>query len=228
MCVCVRLPRCERTCWLQEENSDLRELLRTPAFARDSLVVRLTAQLPSRALPNHVALVSGAAADVSGVLGDARPTELGLESLFSSGARFDAKDAPFRRGLTGAVAWQDLLLSHLPPLVGFGVGPKAKTHAQAIVTPQTRTHAQSRAAAGEGMCGSGCGAQAADESRVAITKYALAAAVPGAVCCGPWRCALCCALCGTDWRPAWMGGRRGRARELERSTTQTTSPWRNC
>ena len=65
-----------------QQDTALRSFVQSALLYNDSIVTSMRAQLPTLSVPNWISLMTGAPPEISGVLGNLRVPETGLDSIF--------------------------------------------------------------------------------------------------------------------------------------------------
>lgn len=99
-------------------NPSLNALTTLPWFARDSLILNMSAQLPTISIPNWQSLVTGARPSLHGRTGNDILTPFTFDSIFTSSMSVGMKN-----GVTGDAWWSSILNGHLTPFYGDGTSP---------------------------------------------------------------------------------------------------------
>jgi hypothetical protein len=99
-------------------NAELNEFLNDPEIANNSLLLQMSAQLPSMSVPNWVTLITGAPPESTGVLGNLLVPETNFDTIF-----YEAKRFGLNRGLTGSPWFSTIVYSTLPILDGDATLP---------------------------------------------------------------------------------------------------------
>jgi hypothetical protein len=101
-----------------QTNPSLNALLTSPWFARDSLILKMSAQVPTMSVPNWQTLITGARPSLHGRTGNDILTPYTFDSIFSS-----SMSVGMQNGLSGDGWWSTLLNGHLTPFYGDGTSP---------------------------------------------------------------------------------------------------------
>ena len=99
-------------------NPSLKALTTLPWFARDSLILNMSAQLPTISIPNWQTLVTGARPSLHGRTANHILTPFTFDSIFAS-----SMSVGMRNGITGDAWWSSILNGHLTPFYGDGTSP---------------------------------------------------------------------------------------------------------
>ncbi|CAF1220543.1 unnamed protein product, partial [Didymodactylos carnosus] len=101
-----------------QTNPSLNALVTSPWFVHDSLILNMSAQLPTISIPNWQTLVTGARPSLHGRTGNDILTPFIFDSIFTSSMSVGMKN-----GITGDAWWSILLNGHLTPFYGDGTSP---------------------------------------------------------------------------------------------------------
>eukprot|EP00698_Gefionella_okellyi_P025386 TRINITY_DN9268_c0_g1_i1.p1 TRINITY_DN9268_c0_g1~~TRINITY_DN9268_c0_g1_i1.p1 ORF type:complete len:594 (-),score=147.85 TRINITY_DN9268_c0_g1_i1:88-1869(-) len=96
-------------------NPDMAALLSSTAFAEDSRVYHMQAQLPSMSVPNWLTLLTGAPPELTGTMGNLLTPETEFDSIFRQARIYDVN-----RGMTASPWMAGIVSSQLPYLQGDG------------------------------------------------------------------------------------------------------------
>lgn len=115
-----------------ERNADLARILREPQRAADMHVGQLKVGIPTMSVPNWLAMLTGALAEVHGLHGNVFSRETEYDSVFSRLAQADTysalKGSEYMRGLSAHPFFAALVRTHLPRLQGDGTSPDASSY----------------------------------------------------------------------------------------------------